>query len=197
MNEGSKQLSSFVWRKIKIISESTNLSGSKTSLANLRRGVGKKPGSIPEIWDITLNELPERFISKDGNPTYGEWASHISLTLFALHQQGKDLNNKCMNQENKSLGDASRALKNAIEDDGSRVKRRFDAIATALDMDEMSYHLRGLVQLFKSKDIPLDYPQLARDIYEFQFPNSRDQVRLRWGQAFYRSDKEDNASNQK
>ena len=64
-------------------------------------------------------------------------------------------------------------------------------------MDEMSYHLRGLVQLFKSKDIPLDYPQLARDIYEFQFPNSRDQVRLRWGQAFYRSDKEDNASNQK
>lgn len=197
MNEGSKQVSSFVWQKIKIISESTNLSGSKTILADLRRGVGKTPGSVPEIWKITLNDLPEGFISKDGNPTYGEWASHISLTLFALHQQGKDTTSKCMSQENKSLGDAARILRGKIEDDGSRVKRRLDAIATASDIEEMSYHLRGLIQLFKSKDIPLDYPQLARDIYEFQFPNIRDQVRLRWGQSFYRSDKEDNASNQK
>lgn len=173
------------------MSENSNTSASKAMLANLRRGVGKAPGSIPEVWEITLSELPEISISKDGKPTYGEWASHIALTLFALHQQGKDINIKCMSQKDKSLGEAARVLKSKIGDDGQRVKRRLDAIATSSDMEEMAHHLRGLIQLLKAQDIPLDYPKLAIDIYFYQFPGIRNQVKLRWGQDFYRSIKED------
>lgn len=191
MNSESKQIGNFIARKIKLMSENSNTSASKAMLANLRRGVGKAPGSIPEVWEITLSELPEISISKDGKPTYGEWASHIALTLFALHQQGKDINIKCMSQKDKSLGEAARVLKSKIGDDGQRVKRRLDAIATSSDMEEMAHHLRGLIQLLKAQDIPLDYPKLAIDIYFYQFPGIRNQVKLRWGQDFYRSIKED------
>ena len=48
-------------------------------------------------------------------------------------------------------------------------------------------HLRGLIQLLRSKEIPLDYVDLAGDLYEFQMPGGAARVRLRWGQDFYRT----------
>ena len=73
------------------------------------------------------------------------------------------------------------------EEDEKRIKRRFDAAATSDSLDEISHHLRGLIQLLKDKDITLDYPALTEDLYWFQFPEARDSVRLRWGRDFYRN----------
>ena len=47
--------------------------------------------------------------------------------------------------------------------------------------------LCGLIQLLRSEDIPLDYVELAGDLYEFQTPDGAARVRLRWGQDFYRN----------
>ena len=52
-------------------------------------------------------------------------------------------------------------------------------------------HLRGLVQLMSSKDIPLDYVSLAGDLYEFQTRDGAARARLRWGQDFYRNIKQE------
>lgn len=181
----AKQVKAYVKHKIVRLSGSNNESAVRSTLAKLRRGIGKAPGSIPDIWSITLEGLPETQYRRSDGPTYSEWAAHTALTLYALHQQGKDLKQQCMNKEGESLGTALRKLVNSEEDE-NRVKRRFDAAATSDSLKEFSYHLRGLIQLLKAKDIPLDYSTLAEDLYRFQFPEVRDSIRLGWGRDYYR-----------
>ena len=53
-------------------------------------------------------------------------------------------------------------------------------------MEELSHHMQGMVQLLRSKGIPLDYLALAEDLFWSQQPNFQAQVRLRRGQDFYR-----------
>ena len=188
MTNEAKQASAFVKRKIVWISESKNDSGISATLAKFRRGIGKPPGSMPEIWELTFDGLPEELLSKDGIPTKGEWAVYTALTLYALHQQGKNPSNENMNKEGATLGRAVRALvKRENDEDEVRIKRRFDAAATSSSIEEISHHLRGLVQLLKSENIPMDYSRITEDLYWFQIPEMRDRVRLRSGQDFYSS----------
>lgn len=41
-------------------------------------------------------------------------------------------------------------------------------------------------------DICINYAELAEDVYDFQFEESKKRVSLKWGQDFYRDNKEDN-----
>lgn len=188
MADGGKLAKSFVKHKIFKLAQGKNESESRATLAKLRRGIGKAPGSAPELWGVTMDGMPAELVSVSDRPTYGEWAVHTALTLFALHQQGKDIKSQCMNVEGAALGIS---LKKLVKDeaDENRVKRRFDAAATSEDPGEISHHLRGLVQLLKGQSIPLDYAALAEDLYRFQFPETRDAVRLKWGRDFYRISK--------
>ena len=177
----SKQLNSLINQK--------DSSGGKARLARLRRGAGRVPGEIPELWGEFLNGMPENFISSNGEPTYAEWAIYISLTLFALHQQG---NTNSVNCRGKSLGMAAAELMSEnTDEERERVLRRFGPVVTAKDMSELFYHLRCLIQLFSSKGIGLDYEMLADDIMWFQFDDKRKSVQLRWGQDFYYKKGED------
>lgn len=185
MTDEAAQASAFVKRKIDRLCETKNESEVRATLAKLRRGIGKPPGSMPEIWDVTLNGLSETLVDKNSGATHGEWAVHTALTLFALHQQGKDRKKQCMSRDGESIGVSVRNLIQN-EDDEQRIRRRFNTAATSNSLEELSHHLRGLIQLLKDKDIPLDYPSLTRDLYWFQVPGVRDSIRLRWGQDFYR-----------
>jgi CRISPR system Cascade subunit CasB len=198
MADEAKQVRAFVKRKISWLTGSGNESAAKATLAKLRRGISKTPGSMPELWEATLKDLPQELIGKGQDPSYGEWAVHTALTLFALHQQGKDLKLQCMNKDGEFLGISLRKLVSDDEEE-KRIKRRFDAASTSSSMEEFSHHLRGLIQLLKAKSIPLDYPVLAEDLYWLQLPNVRDSVRLRWGRDFYRPLKSDetNSENEK
>lgn len=184
------QVSGFVKYKIIQITEGQNPSMVRSTLAKLRRGIGRIPGSHPDIWDVTLRGMPDALVGKWDGPTSGEWAIHIALTLFALHQQGKDIKRQCMNRDGYPLGIALRNLVKGEEDE-NRIKRRFDKVATADSMKEVSHHLRGLIQLMKAEDIPLDYPKLAEDLFRFQNPEIRDTIRLKWGREYYRPIKKD------
>ncbi len=174
---------SFVARKLSVVFETNNDTAARAILANLRRGIGREPGAIPSLWSITLEGLPEELLSRDGSPTFGEWASYTALTLFALHQQGHDLKTEPMNHEGVSLGKAVRKLVKTPEEE-ARIKRRFDAVLTADTMVEFATHIRGLIQLLKADGIELDYPALAADLYLLQTDSAKDRVRLRWGQDF-------------
>lgn len=163
----------------------------KAMLAEIRRGTGKVPGELPSTWGILFQGMPEEMYSINGEPSRAEWAIYTALTLYALHQQGNDPSQKNMNEKNMGLGTAvSMLCKNAegryTEEDRERITRRFLPLATAKSMPELSHHLRGMVQLLKSKGIPLDYPALAVDIYRYQFEETANQVRLQWGQDYYR-----------
>ena len=52
--------------------------------------------------------------------------------------------------------------------------------------DELLHHARGLVQLLRVERQGFDYGIFADDLVRIQIPERRDDVRLRWGRAFYR-----------
>lgn len=77
----------------------------------------------------------------------------------------------------------------------ARTLRRFNQMATSSDMDELTHHLRGMISLLRSHDIPLDYAALARDLFLYQTIEFQPKVRLKWGRDYYcyqQETKEDN-----
>ena len=78
----------------------------RAELAKLRRGVGHRPGELPELWGSFLLGMPEGFQGNNG-PTAAEWAVYLALTLYAVHQQGND---QPMNRPHSTLGRAVRQL---------------------------------------------------------------------------------------
>lgn len=156
---------------------------SRAMLAKLRRGIGKQPGEIPELFEILFSDMPEELYGKGDEPSYAIWAIYASLTLFALHQQGKD---RPMSVGGNSLGAAVGCLVKQDMDREPAVKRRFDAVLTANEFTEFAYHARSLTQLLKAGDITLDYPHFAVDLYWYQFDEIRNRIRLRWGEDYYR-----------
>lgn len=161
----------------------------RAELANLRRGAGKKPGDLPELWGTILKDMPEEFYGKNGEASKEEWAVYTVLTTFAVHQQGHS-QNEWMSTD-CPFGSAVRKLA-PNDDELERVLRRFNAFATSADIEEASHYLRGLAQLLRGTDMPFDYPALAADLYYFQLPESAPKVRLKWGQDFYRINKKEN-----
>ena len=170
----------------------------RAELAKLRRGIGHAPGDLPELWGSFLLEMPESFQGRSG-PSHAEWAVYLALTLYAVHQQGND---QPMNRPGNTLGRAVRQLAERNTPPGqdwieASVLRRFNALATVEENTEISHHLRGMIQLLsaaKDGGIPLDYPQLAADLYELQCTDPRyaqvpANVRLQWGQDLYRDSK--------
>lgn len=156
----------------------------RAALANLRRGIGRSPGELPELWGSFLQEMPPEFFAQSGTPTAAEWAVYLALTLFALHQQSQD---KPMCAQGAGIGQAVRRLAAGQREDPqeSGAFKRFSALITSDSIEEVSHHLRGLVQLLRSEGLPLDYPQLAFDLFELQFPDSAPRVKLRWGQDYF------------
>ena len=141
----------------------------RAELAELRRGVGRQPGDLPALWGALLADMPEQLQGSNG-PSKAEWAVYTALTLFALHQQGEA--GVSMNQPGRTLGGAVRQLaeKTAAGQDWteSSVLRRFN-----------------------------DYPQLAEDLYQYQFVDGAPNVRLRWGRDLYANPTEKTKENEK
>jgi CRISPR system Cascade subunit CasB len=164
----------------------------RANRAKLRKGIGREPSEVPEIWDITLANIPENLMSWDGITTPAEQAIHAALTLFALHQQGKA---ETVSRTNVGFGSAARRLVTPDKENEQTIKRRFDAMLTAKDFTELSRHARGLIQLMKAKDVYLDYPRFAKDLYQHQNPETRDRVMYKWGEDFWTPMKDKQDSN--
>ena len=189
INSPANDAAKFVTQRVRLL----DVQGSwqTAMLAKLRRGVGKEPGELPDLWEVTLDGLPESLRGYSEGANRGEWAVHIALTLYALHRQGKSGSMSC---EGVSLGSAIAQLR-TLENEQS-LKRRFDALLTAKDFQALSRHARSLVQLLRAADVKFDYPQFARDVYRYQLEDAqiRNQVRLRWGRDYYRLKKADDSS---
>lgn len=135
MNDRKKQVMSFVRKRLMYWQTEPNPHLVRADLANLRRGIGKKPGELPQLWELLFRDFPEELMSQNGNPTWEEWA----------------------------------------------------VCGAFKGMPECLHHLRGLIQLLRRDGIPLDYVELAGDLYVFQTPDGAARIRLQWGQDFYRT----------
>lgn len=177
----------YVESKLMYLGNIADTGRGKAMLANLRRGIGKSPGDLPELWGVIFDGLPEELMGK-GKASGAEWAVYTALTLYAMHRQGSD---KEVHTKDVSIGAASvKLIKD--EDDRDRILNRLNLVVTSNSFEDLAYHLRGLVQLLKNDGIALDYAKLARDLYLFNIPERADEVKLHWGRDFYYKKEKDN-----
>lgn len=178
----SEQIYNYIVYKIEYIRSISDTGAGREIMANLRHGIGKRPGEIPELWGIIFDKIPAELMGHK-EASNAEWAIYTALTLYALHQQGND---KCMNEKDMSVGRAAARLVES-EDDTKRILNRLNLVVTSVSPEDLAYHLRGIVQLLKnkSKSIPLDYAKLAKEIYLFYDQKQAGAIKLSWGRDFY------------
>lgn len=190
-----EQIRRYADKQLTWLAQHREESAGRAALAQLRRGVGRAPGELPQLWGSFLSGLPEEMYGFRGTPSHEEWAIYTALTLYALHQQGQS---RCMNEENVSLGAAAGKLIGSDDPAAEhRIWKRVCSAAQADDMTELAYRLRQFISLLKAAGVGLDYVKLSGDLYDFQFPERADRVRLRWGEDFFRRKKESNNEDNK
>lgn len=155
-------------------------------LAKLRRGVRKGIGIDIEVTGLAIGGLydgkPDDFLVPD-ETTDAEHAAYAALTLFAWHLQSR--RGQSVHQKKYSFGRSARIL-STRRGGGEGARRRFEAVGTAQSWEETLQHASGLVQMFRSNDVPLDYGQFAQDLYWLRKPGAAASVRRRWAGDFYR-----------
>jgi len=148
-------------------------------LAALRRGAGREPGTVSTMWPFYTQ------LEEDGRLTKRLIAEHCTLVLFGFHQQSERI---LVHQPDMPIGKAIAVLRNeSKQNTPEAIEERFTRAATAADVKEVAYHLRGLVQLLKTLQPTqgFDYTQLYWDLRDWQKPQSQPKVRREWGAAFY------------
>ena len=181
-----EQIKGFAEKKLHAFRENPDESGTRAYLAKMRKGVGKVPGADPELWGILFEDLPEELTGRGNTPGRAELALYAALTLYAIHQQSRSLKDENAHQRGIGFGRAAGEMAAQDPESLKAVRRRFNAAAVSSDLTELAWHMKGMVQLFRQKEIRLDYVQLAVDFYLYQDLEKIPEIRLKWGRDFYR-----------
>lgn len=146
------------------------------ALAALRRGLGRTAGEVPEMFPYVMPFLPEDLYQRDEDNFF------LVAALFAWHQLD-------WTPQPGSNGDASGTnfgasfhLLAQTTESGS-IEKRFVALLNA-HRDDLPEHLRHAVGLLKSKNVPVDWARLLRDLRAWDAPARY--VQRSWARAFWR-----------
>ena len=155
------------------------------TLAALRHVDATRPGTDPNLWEVTLGHLPDDLVGHGASPaTYAERAVHAAVVLYAIHQQSRP---GPMHATGIGLGQAARMLSarrsTSTEWDPGTVSR-FQHLCRAQQWAIRLENLRELVTLMRSEDVPLDYGRLAADLWRLQ-TSASDRVLLSWGRQLH------------
>lgn len=137
------------------------------AMANLRRGLGKVPGTVAEMHPLLLPWLPS------GIPRQREDACYLLAALFGSYPSSGG-------QGTRTLGASFRRLAN--RPDSASIERRFVCLLNA-HADDLPGHLRHAVSLLKSEEIPVDWRRLLTDIRHWDHPDRW--VQRRWARDFW------------
>lgn len=152
-------------------------------LANLRNSIGKSLADADTIWPLLFENLPPQFLSRNGAETQEEKAVLTTLQLYALCMQGTSGN---VTSDNSYRGSIGKSLASArAADNSAAFDRRFNVLITADTFSELTYHLRQMIKIVRSRgNAVINFPKLADDLFWFQ-RGSQKRVCLRWAQDYY------------
>lgn len=143
----------------------------RATLAALRRGLGNSPGE-------TMEMHPYVAPFTQGLRRRQEDAYYLIAALFGLYPGESWTSSESRLRTN--LGASSRWFAN--ESNSDSIERRFVALLNA-HADDLSEHLRQTISLLKSKDIPVDWRQLLRDVINWDDDDRF--VQRNWSKAFW------------
>lgn len=175
----------------------------KASLSALRSAATIDGYRAQKVWPVFLSNLDEQWLSKNGKATREESAIFAAVRMYALHQQAsdacvfsrrnysdkKDEKKKDVEKNGRELFEALNWLKQGT-DSHEALDRRVQALLGTNNYNAVIDQLVHLMQIIKSKKtgIQIDYARLAGDLYKFQFGyRQANEVRLRWGEQYYRA----------
>lgn len=155
--------------------------------AQLRGALSREAGSVPELWDLTLDD---RAGYLGDEPTRGEKAVHGALTLWALHQGSNTKPMHDTSERPRSFASAIRVMAEGQSGDKraeeTPIYRRFSSAVQAPTFEGLLVHLRSLISQLEATEIPCDYAQLGADLFTWQDPRRRTSVMRNWGRQFAR-----------
>jgi CRISPR system Cascade subunit CasB len=170
----------------------------KASLSALRSAATIDGYRAQKVWPIFLSNLDEKWLSKNGKATREETAIFAAVRMYALHQQASDScvfgrrnysDKKDEETNGRELFEALNLLKQGT-DSHEALDRRVQALLGTNNISATIDQLIHLMQIIKSKKtgIQIDYARLAGDLYRFQLGyRQANEVRLRWGEQYYRT----------
>lgn len=125
--------------KIEYLHSIADTGRGKGYLAELRHGIGKKPGELPSLWWLIFDRIDEE-LKGSKCASNAEWAVYTALTLYSLHQQGND---RFMYEKGYTLGRAAYHIANS-SDDEERVVNRLNLVVTSTTKEELAYQLKSI-----------------------------------------------------
>lgn len=143
----------------------------RAALAALRRGLSRPPGETMEMHPYVA-PFTQKLTRKQ------EDAYYLIAALFGLYP-GENWTSR-EGRLRTNLGASLRWFAN--ESSSESVERRFVALLNT-HADDLSEHLRQTISLLKSKDIPVDWRQLLRDVINWDDDDRF--VQRNWSKAFW------------
>lgn len=142
------------------------------ALAALRRGLGKPPGMALEMARYVVPFLPRQRV-------WAEEAYYLVAALFAYWHQGR----AAMGANPPGNLGASLALLALLDPNaGPSLDLRVTALLKS-HRDDLPVHLRQAVRLLKSKDVPVDWQHLLKDLLNWDHEDLF--VQRAWARAFW------------
>lgn len=164
----------------------------KAIFANIRNSINKDSSVNMDALAFVFQNIPEEFLGFNKNLNDYEKAILTAVQMYALHQQAKIESVLKLDYEEgekrQNLGDALSSLRS---DDSKAIDRRFNAMITSSNFEELSHHLRQMIKLLKAKsDAKVDYASLADDLYWF-LKNQREGLKIKWSRSYYKLNKKE------
>jgi CRISPR system Cascade subunit CasB len=159
--------------------------GERGALASLRRGLGQPPGTVAEMYRYV-----EPFLGgMESGARYKESAFYLVAALFALHPKSTEEGNM-----------GAHLAKTRTTNGEDALERRFTALLAA-HPDDLPDYLRQTVSFLKSKEEPVNWLQLLKDLQNWEKRDDpKYSVQKRWAREFWRKNQTtastDNSDNQ-
>ena len=182
----------YVANRVGWLQKHRNEARTKALLAALRKTVAKSPGEAVDTWDFEFSGMPDNLRGVGSNPaTEGEWAIHLAISLYALHQQSQeqDMYQVCDFDGGQYWG-FGHAVKRLVfkgedgQNEQGQMPSRFAALVTSETTEELAHYARQIVQQLRANSITVDYGRLAGQLYWYQSPMRSSRVSLEWAREF-------------
>lgn len=164
----------------------------KAILSRLRNSIGRDYVDMVDVMPFVFEKLPQNFLGNSKRMTDEEVAILTCLQLYAISQQGESDCAFKSGEDYSNIGTDLKGLR--AGDDSTAVDRRFNAMITSAEFDELIVHLRHMIRLLKSKqkNAKVDYGRLAEDLYWIRKNKNKDSIILNWAREYYKFDSKDN-----
>ncbi len=148
----------------------------RAALAHLRRGLGKPPGTAPQMFPIVV----------PWTSTMPDWDAdvyYVVAALFAAHP---------MTAQKGNFGDTCRiahgmrrSARGAGDDEGvDSLEHRLVAMLNA-HPDDLQWHLRHATELAAGEEVAVNWAQLLYDLSHWSHPDRF--VQRNWANSYWRS----------